>query len=130
MMQMLISSTLKKTGPIQQRSFARYFNRAATQDYQYKTDMTAYNFKPDLIYKIDPAPQYPDNPIESETKKRENQQFKDSLEKFRDNTFSKRRQRDRFMTGRLFAHLRQEELKQAVQEIHDKEQNSGEQDAA
>lgn len=34
------------------------------------------------------------------------------------------------MTGRLFAHLRQEELKQAVQEIHDKETSSSSADAA
>jgi len=43
-------------------SFARYFNRAQTQDYKFKTDMTAYQYRPDLIYRIDPAPQYPDGP--------------------------------------------------------------------
>jgi hypothetical protein len=83
--------------------------------------MTAYQYKPELIYKIDPAPQYPDQPMMSEGTKVDRNKFRDSLEKFRDNTFTKRRQRDKFLTGRLFAHLRHEELKSAVAEIHSKE---------
>lgn len=84
--------------------------------------MTSYQYKPDLIYKIDPAPEYPDGPLPlPANKKLEQDKFRDSLEKFRDNSIAKRRQRDRFMTGRLFAHLRKEELRSAVQEIHDKE---------
>ena len=103
-------------------SFARYFNRAQEQDFKYKTDMTAYQYKPELIYKIDPSPEYPDGPLPlSAGKQLEREKFRDSLERFRDNSFAKRRQRDRFMTGRLFAHLRQDELRSAVQEIHDKE---------
>ena len=54
-------------------------------------------------------------------KQLEQNKFRDSLERFRDNSIAKRRQRDRFMTGRLFAHIRQEELRTAVQEIHNKE---------
>ena len=53
-------------------------------------------------------------------KQLEQNKFRDSLERFRDNSIAKRRQRDRFMTGRLFAHIRQEELRTAVQEIHNK----------
>ena len=88
-------------------SFARYFNRAQQQDFKYKTDMTAYQYRPDLIYKIDPAPQYPDGPHPLPEKTAlERQKFRDSLEKFRDNSIAKKRQRDRVMTGRLFAHLR------------------------
>ena len=71
--------------------FARYFNRAENQDNQFKFDMTAYQYKPELIYKIDPAPQYPDEPMLSSQTKLERQKFKDSLEKFRDATFAKRR---------------------------------------
>lgn len=111
-------------------SFARYFNRAQEQDFKYKTDMTAYQYKPDLIYKIDPSPEYPDGPLPLPAgKKLEQDKFRDSLERFRDNSLAKRRQRDRFMTGRLFAHLRQEELRSAVQEIHNKETGASE-DAA
>ena len=69
--------------------------------------MTAYQYKPELIYKIDPSPEYPDGPLPlSPCKQLERAKFRDSLERFRDNSFAKRRQRDRFMTGRLFAHLR------------------------
>lgn len=92
--------------------------------------MTAYQYRPDLIYNIDPAPQYPDNPALTAGQVRERQSFKDSLEKFRDNTISKRRQREKFLTGRLFAHLRQEELKQAVQEIHNKEGDAADTDSS
>ena len=92
--------------------------------------MTAYQYKPDLIYKIDPSPEYPDGPLPLPAgKKLEQDKFRDSLERFRDNSLAKRRQRDRFMTGRLFAHLRQEELRSAVQEIHNKETGASE-DAA
>lgn len=111
-------------------SFARYFNRAQEQDFKYKTDMTAYQYKPELIYKIDPSPEYPDGPLPLPAgQKLQRDKFRDSLERFRDNSMAKRRQRDRFMTGRLFAHLRQEELKSAVQEINEKE-NGASEDAA
>lgn len=76
--------------------------------------MTAYQYKPQLIYNIDPAPQYPDEPALSGGDQVYRDKFKKSLERFRDNTFSKRRQRERFMTGRLYAHLKNEELKQSV----------------
>jgi len=76
--------------------------------------MTAYQYKPELIYRIDPAPQYPDShdfQQKGTTPVLDRAKFRDSLERFRDNTLAKRRQRERFMTGRLFAHLRHEELK-------------------
>lgn len=83
--------------------------------------MTAYQYKPQLIYKIDPAAYYPDEPNLTPGQQLQRDKFRASLERFRDNAFTKRRQRDRFMTGRLFAHVRNEELKQAVQNIKDKE---------
>ena len=94
--------------------------------------MTAYQYRPDLIYRIDPAPQYPDGPHPMpDGRKLEMDKFKNSLERFRDNNIAKRRQRDRFMTGRLFAHLRHEELRQAVKEINQKETGaSSSEDAA
>lgn len=41
--------------------------------------------------------------------------------RFKDNTITRDRLQDRFNTGRLYAHLRHEEMKQAVSEIHKKE---------
>jgi hypothetical protein len=73
--------------------------------------MTAYHYKPELIYKIDPAPQYPDEPNMSRKEQIDRIKFKDSLEKTRDLKFAKTRQRERFMTGRLYAHLRHDELR-------------------
>lgn len=110
--------------------FSRYFNRAQIQNSNYKTDMTAYHYKPDLIYNIDPAPQYPDEPMLSRGKQIERQKFKDSLEKYRDLKFAKTRYRDRFMTGRLYAHIRHDELRRAVGEIQDKEKDAGSDQAA
>jgi hypothetical protein len=84
-----------------------------------------------LIYRIDPAPQYPDGPHPMPGgRKLEMDKFRDSLERFRDNSFAKRRQRDRFMTGRLYAHIRHEELRQAVKEINQKETGASSEDAA
>ena len=52
------------------------------------------------------------------------------MERFRDNALTKRRQRDRFLTGRLYAHLRNDELKKAVQQIKDKETGAAELEGA
>ena len=127
-MQMLSASASKKFSPLmsvtQRFGFARYYNRSQNMDQMYKFDMTSYAYKPELIYKIDPAPQYPDGPYPEKPQTVINRKkFSDSLEKFRDNTFAKRRQKERFMTGRLYSHLRHEELKQAVHEIHAKEKD-------
>ena len=54
--------------------------------------MTAYQYRPDLIYKIDPAPQYPDGPLPlPPNKKLEQDKFRNSLERFRDNSLAKQR---------------------------------------
>lgn len=47
--------------------------------------------------------------------------FRKSLERYRDNTITRNRLKERFITGRLYAHLKHEELKAQVQQIHDKE---------
>jgi hypothetical protein len=53
--------------------------------------MTAYQYKPQLIYNIDPAPEYPDEPMLTGSQQIDRKKFIASLERFRDNTFSKRR---------------------------------------
>ena len=53
--------------------------------------MTSYQYRPDLIYRIDPAPQYPDEPTLKEGQKLERKKFRDSLEKFKDLTLTKTR---------------------------------------
>ena len=103
-------------------SFARYQNRAEVQAQTFKYDASAYKFTPNLIYKIDPAPVYPERA--SIPKKRDQMRavnLKHYYEKFRNNDINKERLRDRYMTGRLYSHFKQEEMKQHVQEINDKE---------
>ena len=43
------------------------------------------------------------------------------MQRYKDNTITKNKRYDRFITGRLYAHLRHEELKQAMQQIKEKE---------
>jgi len=43
------------------------------------------------------------------------------MQRYKDNIITKNKRYDRFVTGRLYTHLRHEELKQAMQDIKDKE---------
>jgi hypothetical protein len=47
--------------------------------------------------------------------------FRDSLAKTRDLKIAKTRYQDHFSTGRLYAHLRHDELRRAVKDIQSKE---------
>ncbi len=42
------------------RCFARYLNKAQQMHHDAKVDLTAYQYKPELIYRIAPDPEYPD----------------------------------------------------------------------
>lgn len=102
--------------PLRAQTFARYFNRAATQDNTFKYDMSAYKYRPELIYKIDPAPQYPDSPLpKPDSLLHQETQQKKHMESYRDASIKKSRMAEKSLVGRLFAHHRHEELKQAVQ---------------
>lgn len=84
--------------------------------------MTAFHYKPDMIYNIDPAPEYPDEPVPPTRKIRmERHEFKKGLERFRDNSLVRNRHSERFVTGRLYAHLKHEEMKETVRELKEKE---------
>ena len=65
-----------------------------------------------MIYNIEPAPQYPDEPMERPPKiQRERHNAKESAERFRDNMVLRNRLKEKFITGRLYAHLNHEEMK-------------------
>lgn len=74
--------------------------------------MTAYQFKPDLIYKINPAPEYPDGPEgRDKLNPEKREKYKKFLERFRNYSPIKTKLRERYLTGRLYAHLKHEEFK-------------------
>ncbi len=85
--------------------------------------MTAYNYQPEMIYRIKPAPQYPDNHFAVPTKNVlfERQAEKETFERLRHSNFTKIRQQARASTGRLHAHITIEETKKQIQHIHDLE---------
>ncbi len=81
--------------------------------------MSAYQFKPELIYRIAPSPEYPDqkdiNPSRSRLKTlHDRSQY---YEKFRNADVDRNRHEERFLEGRLFSHLRAEENKEQVKQL-------------
>lgn len=76
--------------------------------------MSAYQYNPDIIYKINPAPQYPDDPVMSDSKREHIEKFRRYMDRFKTVSPLKSKLEERYATGRLYAHLRQEELKQAL----------------
>lgn len=76
-----------------------------------------------MIYNIDPAPQYPDDPTGPKTlyEWQRRRTVKLMLEKNRDNSMIRDKLRERYHYGRLYAHMRQIEMKDNVQSIRNKE---------
>ena len=71
---------------------------------------------------MSPAPRYPERQIfphkEQQAIKVKNKEY---MERFRNNAIAKGKEEENFLTGRLYAHLGQEEMKLQVQEINKKE---------
>lgn len=78
-------------------------NKAEDMKQKLKYDLTAYMFNPELIYNINPAPDYPDEPgglSKSEQMDKENS--KRYLERFRTLTPLKGKLKEKYATGRLY----------------------------
>ena len=75
-----------------------------------------------MIYNIDPAPHYPEEALEPpDSVKQLRRAVKLAQERNRDNSMIRSRLKERFNTGRLYSHVRLQEMKEYVASINKKE---------
>lgn len=108
--------------------FARYLNRGQQMTRDMKTDMSAYEYIPDQISTLNPAPRFPfpafDKNMGIQKMKRD---ATANANRLRTSALVKRVSRDRFHAGRLHAHVKLHEIKQEVQKIKEKEKETARQ---
>lgn len=87
-----------------------------------KIDMTAYEYKPEHITKVEPAPRYLESAL-SEGPDREKMARDRSYnyERLRSAGILKRVNQERAFQGRMWSHIKLNEMKQKVQQIRDNE---------
>jgi predicted RNA-binding protein len=89
-----------------------------------KSDLTCYQHVPDNIAAISPAPEYMKKQFptfKDQTHKRNNIY---NAERIRTSAITKAANEQRFAAGRLHAHLKIQSMKDTIQVIKDKEQES------
>lgn len=109
---------------LQIRQFSRYLNKGQQAAIDMKSDLTCYQHVPENIAAISPAPQYMKKQFptaKDQTHKRNNIY---NAERIRTSAITKAANEQRYAAGRLHAHLKIENMKQSIQIIKDKEQES------
>ncbi len=81
--------------------------------------MNAYEFKPEAINSLTPAPRYIDKSLTNTSVGRpKDDQY--NLERYRTSTLQRRANDARFYRGRLYSHIKLEQIKSNVEEVRDK----------
>lgn len=109
---------------LQARTFGRYLNRGQQAAIDMKSDLTSYEYKTEMISRLDPAPSYPQKAMMSDkqTKRHANSQY--NLERIRSSGLNKKQKEAKFVMGRFHSHLKLEQMRVDVQKIKSKEQLS------
>lgn len=104
------------------RHFSRQLNRAHKMNVDSKTDMTAYDYKPEHITKIEPSPRYIESALlEGPQREKIKRDFVYNAERFRTAGILKRSNEQRVFQGRMYAHLKLHDMRTKVQQIRDNE---------
>ena len=112
----------KRTLPV--RSFARFLNRGQQAAVDMKSDMTSYEYAPDMISKLDPAPAYPEPAMLSQGQMKTKRDAAHNLERIRTSAITKKQNEMKFNTGRLYSHYKLEEIRSDVNKIKQKEKET------
>lgn len=100
---------------MQGMGFARYFNKAQQTALDMKTDMTAYEYFPETISRLDPHPNYPERAIDDRYWQWKSQQMsKTTAERLRTGSILKRQNERKYTQGRLFSHIKLAQIKKEV----------------
>lgn len=104
------------------RTFARSLNKAQQIAIDMRHDMTAYEYKPETISKLDPGPAYPQKAVDDNYwKEKKKTSAKASLERLRTAAILKKQNERRYTEGRNFAHLKLDQIKREIQFVRDTE---------
>ena len=97
------------------RHFGRTLNRAHRMNVDSRTDMTAYDYQPEHITKIEPSPRYLEKGLkESLGREKIKRDHVYNAERLRTAGILKRSNMERIYQGRLYTHLKLNEMKQSV----------------
>ena len=79
----------------------------------------AYEFQPDAISSLVPAPQYVEKPLKNKKvgSSKDNQY---DAERFRTGAIQKRQNEARYFRGRLYSHIKLEQIRSGVETVRDK----------
>lgn len=87
-----------------------------------KTDMTAYDYKPEHITKIEPSPRFIDKALEEGPQKEKiKRDHVYNAERLRTAGILKRAQQERVNQGRMYSHVKLHDLQNKIQQIRDNE---------
>ena len=109
----------------QARHFSRYLNRGQQAALDMKSDLSAYNQLPQQIARIVPGPEYPEKamPNRDQVMKRKNSQY--DLERIRTSAITRIEKERKYITGRIHAHKKLEQIRQDVAKIRNTEATAG-----
>lgn len=83
-----------------------------------KDNMLAYEFKPDAMSELTPAPKYIEKGLNKHMHHHRDGKF--NLERHRTSVISRRQNEMRYAQGRLYSHLKLDHIKRGVKELRDK----------
>jgi len=122
----MFSRLLKRTAPqraqwldsCQKFKFARYYNKAQSQAQEMKDDMSAYEYKPTAINELVPAPRYVDKALNTAHETMRDSKY--TRELYRSSVITRKQNEMRYAQGRMYTHLKLEQIKQSVKEVRAK----------
>lgn len=77
--------------------------------------MMAYEFKPDAINSIVPSPRYIDKALNHSLEDARDNKY--NAERYRTSTLVKRQNETRYQRGRLYSHIKLQQIRQQVSEM-------------
>lgn len=84
--------------------------------------MTAYEYKPEHITKVEPSPRYIEKALlEGPEREKIKRDYVYNAERLRTAGILKRANHERVVQGRMYSHIKFEEMRQKVQQIRDNE---------
>ena len=100
--------------------FARAHNRAQQVALDMRTDMTAYEYSPETISRLTPHPNYPERALPDKWHGvRRGEMARASLERLRTAAILKKENERRYNQGRVYAHVKLDQIKREVQKLRD-----------
>ena len=113
------TSSLLLHGAQTRFGFARYRNKAQATSLGMKDSMLSYEFVPEAMTTLEPAPQYIEKALHGRA---DHRKFNfDSAERMRTNVLKRRQNEQRYAQGRMYTHLKLHQIRESVKEVRAKQ---------